>query len=577
MDPFDYVIVGAGPAGCVLANRLTEDPAVRVALIEAGPDHNARKAIVRIPLAMVTFMAPALAFLGGPKFMTWFTSEPEPGLQGRSMMLPRGKGTGGCTNINGQVFIRGQREDFDGWRDRGNPGWGFDDLLPYFRKLERFEPLAAPRSSRHVRLGPRPLADQVDPALHGTDGPVNIAPMRSVNKLAYAYIEAAQLAGYELNPDFNGPRQNGIGLYTFTQKNGERVTAESAYVDPVRHRPNLTIIGNTNVTKVVFDGSRATGVEWKRGAETGVIAAREIILSAGTFASPQLLMLSGIGKARELARHGIPLVQDLPGVGENLQDHLDITLEYRAKSITPYGISWKALPRNILHLFDWLLRKRGLLASTTADGGGFLSTDPNSERPDIQLFFCTGRANTQSASGFTGHGFLMHVCQLRPGSIGRVTLKSADSADQPSILYNFFRGESGMDVMRAGLRLARKIMAQQPFAPHLDAEVDPGPDVESDGAIDAFIRERVGTLFHPVGTCAMGLGAEAVVDPRTLRVHGVGGLRVIDASIMPAIVSANTVAATYCLAEKAADLIKREAGSSNPPGLSTSDRVGKPS
>jgi choline dehydrogenase len=558
MGPFDYVVVGAGPAGCVLANRLTEDPAVRVALIEAGPDRNARKAIVRIPLAMVTFMAPALAFLGGPKLMAWFASDPEPGLQGRSMALPRGKGTGGCTNVNGQVFIRGQREDFDGWRDLGNPGWGFDDLLPYFRKLERFELLADPRSGRHIKFGKRPLAEQIDPALHGTDGPVNIAPLRSVNKLAHAYLEAAQLAGYELNPDFNGPRQNGIGLYNFTQKNGERVTAESAYIDPVRDRPNLAIIADTDITKVVFDGTMATGVAWKRGSETGVIAAREIILSAGAFASPQLLMLSGIGKARELARHGIPLVQDLPGVGENLQDHLDITLEYRAKSITPYGISWKALPRNILHMFDWIFRKRGLFASTTADGGGFLSTDPNSDRPDIQLFFCTGRANTQAASGFTGHGFLMHICQLRPGSIGRVALKSANPVDQPSILYNFFRGQSSMDVMRAGIRLARKIMAQKPFAPHLDAEVDPGPDVESDGAIDAFIRERVGTLFHPVGTCAMGSGPEAVVDPRTLRVHGVGGLRVVDASIMPTIVSANTVAATYCLAEKAADLIKRD-------------------
>jgi len=558
VGPFDYVIVGAGPAGCVLANRLTEDPAVRVALIEAGPDRNARKAIVRIPLAMVTFMAPALAFLGGPKFMTWFASEPEPGLQGRSMPLPRGRGTGGCSNVNGQVFIRGQREDFDGWRDLGNAGWGFDDLLPYFRKLERFEPIADARAGRRVKFGKRPLAEQIDPTLHGTDGPVNIAPMRSVNKLAYAYLDAAQLAGYELNPDFNGPRQNGIGLYNFTQKNGERVTAEGAYIDPVRHRPNLTIVADTEITKVVFDGTTATGVAWKRGAETGVIAAREIILSAGAFVSPQLLMLSGIGKARELARYGIALVQDLPGVGENLQDHLDITLEYRAKSITPYGISWKALPRNVLHMLDWLFRKRGLLASTTADGGGFVSTDPNNDRPDVQLFFCTGRANTQAASGFTGHGFLMHICQLRPGSIGRVALRSADPADQPSILYNFFRGESSMDVMRAGIRLARKIMAQKPFTPHLDAEIDPGPDVESDGAIDAFIRERVGTLFHPVGTCAMGSGPEAVVDPQTLRVHGVSGLRVVDASIMPTIVSANTVAATYCLAEKAADLIKRD-------------------
>ena len=558
MVRFDYVIVGAGPAGCVLANRLTEDPSVQVALIEAGPDRNARKAIVRTPLAMVTFMAPALAFFGGPKFMSWYETEPEPGLQGRSIALPRGKGTGGCTNVNGQIFMRGQREDFDGWRDRGNPGWGYDDLLPYFRKLERFELLADRRSGRHLTLAGRPLAAQVDPAFHGSEGPLDIAPPRSINPMTRVYLEAAQLAGHDLNPDFNGRRQNGVGFYSFTQRNGQRVTSEGAYIDPVRDRPNLTVMPDTQVTKVLFKGATATGVAWKRGGESGTIAARETILAAGAFVSPQLLMLSGIGKARDLARHGIALVHDLAGVGENLQDHLDVTLEYRAKSAAPYGISWKALPRNILHVLDWMFRKRGLFSSTTAEAGGFISTDPTSDRPDIQLFFCAGRANTQAASGFTGHGFLMHVCQLRPGSIGRVALKSANPADRPSILYNFFRGDSSMDVLRAGLRLARQIMKQSPFAPHLDAEIDPGPEVESDGALDAFIRERVGTLFHPVGTCAMGWGPEAVVDPETLRVHGVAGLRVIDASIMPTIVSANTVAATYCLAEKGADLIKRQ-------------------
>jgi len=558
VDRFDYVIVGAGAASCVLANRLTEDPKVRVALVEAGPDRNARKTIVRMPLAMVTFMAPALAFLGGPKFMSWFETEPEPGLQGRSIALPRGRGTGGCTNVNGQIFIRGQREDFDGWRDLGNPGWGFDDLLPYFRKLERFEPLADPVSGRRIRVDGKPFYEGIDPAYHGTEGPLNIAPLRSVNPMAFAYLEAAQLAGHPINPDFNGPRQNGIGLYTFTQKNGERATAESAYLDPVRDRPNLTVMADTEITKVLFDGRTATGVAWRRGGETGVIEAREVILAAGSFVSPHLLMLSGVGPARELARHGIPVVHDLPGVGENLQDHLDITLEYRAKSATPYGISWKAFPRNVLHVGDWLLRRRGLFASTTAEGGGFVSTNPASDRPDVQLFFCSGRANTQAASGFTGHGFLLHICQLRPGSIGRLALKSADAGEKPSILFNFFRGESTMEVMREGIRLAREIMAQKPFEPHLDAEVDPGPDVQSDGALDAFIRERVGTLFHPVGTCAMGRGEEAVVDPQTLRVHGVDGLRVVDASIMPTIVSANTVAATYCLAEKGADLIKAE-------------------
>jgi choline dehydrogenase-like flavoprotein len=539
---YDYIIVGAGPAGCVLANRLSEDPAVRVCLVEAGPDRNTRKAIVRIPLAMVTFMAPALAFLGGAKFMSWFETEPEPGLQGRSIALPRGKGTGGSSNVNGQIYIRGQREDFDHWRDLGNPGWGYDDLLPYFRKLERFE---------------MPV-EGIDPAYHGADGPLSVAPLRSVNPLALIYLEAAQAAGLPLNADFNGARQNGVGLYTFTQKDGQRVTAEGAYLDPVRHRPNLTVMAETEVTKVIFEGTRATGIAWRRNDEQGVLAGREVILSAGTFASPQLLMLSGIGNARELQKHGIAVIADVPGVGENLQDHLDVTLEYRAKSTMPYGISWRALPRNVIHVLDWIFRKRGLFASTTGEGGGFVASDPASERPDIQFFFCTGRANTQAASGFTGHGFLMHVCDLRPGSRGRVALRSADPAEKPSIIYNFLRGGSSPDVLRKGIRMARRIMAQPPFARHLDAEIDPGPDVESDGALDAFIRERVGTLFHPVGTCAMGRGPMAVVDPENLRVHGVSGLRVVDASIMPTLVSGNTVAATYCLAEKAADLIRAE-------------------
>ncbi|MDK4704011.1 GMC family oxidoreductase N-terminal domain-containing protein [Rhizobium sp. CNPSo 4062] len=556
MPDFDYIIVGGGAAGCVLANRLSEDPATRVCLVEAGMDRNARKAIVRIPLAMVTFMAPALAFLGGPKFMSWFETEPEPGLQGRSIALPRGKGMGGSTNVNGQIFIRGQREDFDHWRDLGNPGWGYDDLLPYFRKLERFEILAEPGSAGHIRFGNAPLEKQIDPTYHGTKGPLNIAPLRSVNPMAEVFLEAAQQAGYPLNADFNGARQNGVGLYTFTQKNGERVTAEGAYLDPVRHRPNLMVMSETEVTRVVFDGRKATGIAFRRNGENGMLDGREIILSSGSFVSPHLLMLSGIGSAKELARHGIPVIADLPGVGENLQDHLDVTIEYRAKSIAPYGVSWRALPRNVGHVLNWVFNKRGLFSSTTGEGGGFISTDPESDRPDIQLFFCTGRANTQAASGFTGHGFLMHVCQLRPGSIGRVALKSADPNEKPSILYNFFRGDSTMDVLRKGVRLARQITAQAPFKSHLDAEIDPGPDIESDGALDAFIRERVGTLFHPVGTCAMGRGERSVVDPATMRVHGVEGLRVVDASIMPGIVSANTVAATYCLAEKAADLIR---------------------
>lgn len=558
MAEYDIVIVGAGAAGCVLANRLSEDPDCRVALIEAGPDRNAKKAIIRMPLAMVTFMAPALAFLGGPRFMSWFLSDPEPGLQGRSIALPRGQGTGGSTNVNGQIFMRGQREDFDAWRDRGNPGWGFDDLLPYFRKLERFELLADPNAGQRIKLNGKPVAEQIDPAFHGTEGPLNIAPLRSVNPMTEVYLEAAQMAGLALNPDFNGAEQAGAGTYTFTQKNGERVTAEGAYLDPVRHRPNLTVLSGLKVTRVLMEGKRATGIAYKSATGEGAIAAGEVILSAGSFVSPHLLMLSGIGDAAELTRHGIGVVQDLPGVGKNLQDHLDVTLEYRARTTAPYGISWKALPANVLHVFNWLLRRRGLFASTTGEGGAFVSTVAGVSRPDIQLFFCTAVGNTQNAAGFTGHGFLMHVCELRPGSVGSVSLKSADPDEKPAIIYNFFRGNSTMRALREGIRIARRIIAQPPFVPHLDREVDPGPEAQSDGALDAFIRQTVGTLFHPVGTCSLGTGPEAVVDPATMRVHGTERLRVVDASVMPVLVSANTVAATYCLAEKGADLIRAD-------------------
>jgi choline dehydrogenase len=424
MSEYDYVIVGGGAAGCVLANRLSEDPSKRVALIEAGPERNSEKALVRIPLAYVSFMAPALAFLGGPKFMSWFETAPEPGLQGRTIALPRGKGVGGSTNVNGQIYIRGQREDFDHWRDElGCVGWGFDDLLPYFKKIERFEALADPRQARHVRIGGTPISELIDPHYHGTAGPVPIAQPRIVNPMTEVFLEAAQQAGYDLTADFNGERQNGFGYYTFIHRNGLRESAEYAYVRPVRGRPNLSILANRPATRVIMEGKRAVGIAWDHGSASGEVRGREIILSTGSFISPQLLMLSGIGDPHELERHGIAVVHELPGVGKNLQEHLDITLEYRTRTTVPYGISWKALPRNAVHVLNWLARRRGLFATTTAEGGAFLSTVRGVERPDIQLFFCAAVANTQNASGFTGHGFLLHVTDLRPKSIGRIELK----------------------------------------------------------------------------------------------------------------------------------------------------------
>ena len=560
MEKFDYIIVGAGAAGCVLANRLSQNPQTRVALIEAGRDHNSRKAIVRIPLAMVTFMAPALNFLGGGKFMQWFETEPEKGLDNRRIALPRGRGTGGSTLVNGQIFIRGQREDFDHWRNLGNENWGYDDLLPYFRKLERFEPLINPSSDDCLPAKAERDAEPFVSELHGTTGEVNLAHMRSVNPLTHAFLESARLAGHRFNPDFNGARQKGFGFYTFTQKGGERVTAENAYIDPIRNRPNLCILSGKSVRKIILEGKRATGVIWQDAKGTiGQTHGSEIILSAGSFVSPHLLLLSGIGEKSHLKSHGIDVVHDLPGVGENLHDHLDVSLEYRSKTSAPYGASWRALPRNIVHVAHWILRKRGLFSSTTAEGGAFLSTT-GSNRPDIQLFFCTAMANTQHAGGFSRHGFIVHVCQLRPDSRGSLRLRSADPADKPLIRYNFLPNDTSTKVLRDGIRLARQIIFQKPFVQHLGEELAPGREAEEDAALDDFIRRTAGTLFHPVGTCSMGTGSMSVVDPKTLRVHGVSGLRVVDASVIPAIVSGNTVAATYALAEKAADNIIAEKG-----------------
>lgn len=548
MATFDYVIVGAGAAGCVLANRLSEDPRVNVALIEEGPNRNHRKPIVRTPLAMVTFMAPALSFLGGPRFVTWYATGREPGLADRTIAMPRGRGVGGCTNINGQVFIRGNARDYDDWRDMGNAGWGYEDMLPYFRRLETFEPLAA--------------GGRYDDRLHGTGGPLNVAALRSENPLGALFLDAAAQVGIPLNDDFNGTTQFGAGRYMFTQRDGERVTAEGAYLEPARHRHNLTVFADRRVTALTMDGTRATGVTWETEGGGGHLAAREVILSAGSFASPHLLMLSGIGDGDSLRRHGVEVRHHLPGVGQNLQDHFDVTLEYRASTDVPYGISWRALPRNVMHVLNWLTRRRGLFATTTAEGGAFVASSQSDGRPDIQLYYCSGRANTQSASGFSGHGMLLHVCQLSSPRTGSVDLVSSDPHDLPTVRYGAYLESDDLIPLREGVRLARRIASQPMLAAHIAEEVAPGTGSVTDADIDAFIRSSASTLFHPVGTCAMGIDGQAVVDPASLRVRGVEGLRVIDASVMPKIVSGNTVAATYCVAEKGADLVRQSDASS---------------
>lgn len=355
MTEFDYIVVGGGNAGCVLANRLSEDPTVSVAMVEQGRDHNTRNRLVRTPLGVASFFVPYLRFLGGGKLVDWYESAPEPGLQGRTIALPRGRAVGGSSTINGMIYVRGQREDYDNWRDLGNPGWGYEDLLPYFRKIETFEALRRPDSTRHLRFGAKPLSEQIDPFYHGLDGPLNISPIRHANPLCSTFFEAAQQAGLPLNPDYNGASQNGVGYYWYVNKDGYRHSAEGAYIDPVRGcRRNLSVLSETKALKILTQGRRAVGVQCDRaGTRIALRARREVLLSAGSFISPQLLQLSGIGNGNDLRKHGIETVHHLPGVGANLQDHVDTWVKYRARNHTPYGLSWRALPANVGHVLNW--------------------------------------------------------------------------------------------------------------------------------------------------------------------------------------------------------------------------------
>lgn len=560
MSEFDYVIVGGGVAGCVVANRLTEDPSVRVAMLEFGTSGNHKRQIVRMPLGMVTFMMPNLAFLGGTKMMYLFEAEPSRGLGNTKMVLPRGKALGGSSMVNGMIYVRGQKEDYDRWRDLGNPGWGYDDLLPYFKKAENFVLASEPEATRNFRLGGRPIRDQIDMAYHGVGGPVSVAPPRSPNIMCQTYFDACVQAGYPLNADFNGERQEGIGYHWLTQKGGERWGAESSYANPAKSRPNLEIITEARALEIVMDGKRAVGVRYEKGGEVRRIDARaEVILATGAFISPQLMMLSGIGRPDELKRHGIAVKHALDGVGRNLQDHIDTWVKQKATTNHTYGISWGTMHTNAMHVLKWFAARRGMFTSNTGEAGGFVRSGPDADRPDLQLFFCTTMASAQAADSFWGHGWNMHACLLRPKSIGHVGLKSADPHDAPLIAPNFFGDPYDMEVMVRGVRILRKIADQKAFDPHRGEEVAPGRDVESDEDIAAYIRQNCMTMYHPTSTCKMGTDEDAVVSPSSLLVHGLENLAIVDASIMPEVISGNTFAPTVAVAEKAADIIKQRA------------------
>ena len=534
---FDVIIVGAGSAGCVLANRLSARPDLSVLLIEAGPrDWN--------PVFRVPIMAGRL-FMG--RYCNWgFETQPEPHLGGRRIPWPRGRVLGGSSSINGMIYARGNRLDYDGWAQLGLTSWSYDRVLPYFR-----------RSERHHRGGDD---------FHGADGLLPVGPPTSTNPLFEAFVQAGVQAGHPANPDFNGAKQEGVGRYDYNIWRGQRWSSARSFLDPARGRPNLSILTGAHLRRVLVENGRAAGVELDAGGKVMRLRAeREVVLAAGAIGSPMALMHSGIGDPDRLTALGIPVAAALPGVGRNLQDHCHVVIAHR--STTP-DETWEHLriDRAALGFAQAALFGSGPFRRFPHESGAFLKTDPAAAAPQVQIHFFGGGAgglrHPFSKTPWTRYGegpvFYGSVCQLRPESVGELTLASADPKAAPVIRANYLSTETDRRVMREGFKLMRQIFAQAAFDPHRGPETSPGPQVRSDDEIDAFIAANASTIFHPVGTCRMGLHEDAVVD-ETLIVRGVEGLRVADASIMPRIVSSNTHAPTVMIAEKAAEMILGEA------------------